>query len=110
MNTGPVALHIREIEVSGLIGKAFLWHRPGIVEPRSFWTVLDERSFDVLVAMTRREGRRGFGVQEVVHEIVVHLDQPMPRSLAFQVSWGFPTPNYDMGFFLPAFDEREGEG
>ncbi|KQR07157.1 hypothetical protein ASF71_21195 [Deinococcus sp. Leaf326] len=76
-----------------------------MVEPRSFWTVLDERSFDVLVAMTRREGRRGFGVQEVVHEIVVHLDQPRPRSLAFQVSWGFPTPSYDMGFFLPALED-----
>ncbi|KQQ99095.1 hypothetical protein [Deinococcus sp. Leaf326] len=108
LNTGPVALYIRDIEVKGLIGGAFFWDRPGVVEPEDSWTVLDKRSFDVLMGMTRQAGRRGFGMQGIVHEVVIHLDRPKPRQLDFQVSWGFATPEYDMGFFVSAHGDSEG--
>lgn len=107
LNAGAVPLHIQSIEVSWLMAGTFCWYRPGWVEPGASWTLLDERSFDVLIALTRQKGRRGFGMQGVVHEVVVHLDQPEPLQLAFEVSWGFATPSYDMGFFLPALEAVE---
>ncbi|KQR08211.1 hypothetical protein ASF71_20825 [Deinococcus sp. Leaf326] len=107
VNMGPVALHIRDIEVNWLIRGTFYWYRPGVVEARGSWTLLDDRSFDVLMAMTRREGRRGFGMQGVIHKVVVHLDEPTPLELAFEVSWGFMTPSADMGFFLPALEDAK---
>ena len=106
LNPGKVPLHLDALEVSWLEGGTLRWHRPGVIEPQGSWTLLDERSFDVLVALTRQQGRRGFGVQGTVHEFAVHLDQPETQRLAFQVSWGFATPGYDMGFFLPALGDQ----
>jgi hypothetical protein len=106
LNTGSVPLRIRDIEVNWLIAStSFHWYRPGVVEPGGRWTLLDERSFDVLMALTRQRQRRGFGMEGTVHQVVVHLDEPRPLQLAFEVSWGFATPDYDMGFFLPALEE-----
>lgn len=105
LNSGNVPLHIQNMEVRWPVGTPVSWHRPGLVEPGESWTLLDPRSFDSLIALARQHGRRGFGVEGVVHEVVVHLDQPRPARLAFEVSWGFATPGYDLGFFLPALDE-----
>lgn len=59
LNTGTVPLHIQSIEVGWLMAGMFCWSRPGLVEPGASWTLLDERSLDVLVSMTRQKGRRG---------------------------------------------------
>ena len=106
LNTGRTPLHLRDIEVSWSTTHLFRCHRPGVIEPRISWMLLDERSFGMLAARTRQQGLRGFGVERTVHEVVVHLDQPEVQQLAFQVSWGFATPSYEMGFFLPALEDQ----
>ena len=106
LNTGKAPLHLKVIEVSWLGAGTLRWQRPGMIEPRSSWTLLDERSFGVLVSLTRQQGLRGFGMERTMHEVVVHLDLPDVQQLAFQVSWGFATPSYEMGFFLPALEDE----
>ena len=107
LNTGPAPLQIRDLEVDWTPGGAVHWKRPGRVEPGASWTLLDTRSFDALVALARQHGRRGFGLQGTVHRVTVNLDGPRPARLPFEVAWGFATPNYDLGFFLPALDDPD---
>lgn len=104
LNSGAVPLHIRDMEVGWQPGGTVGWTRPGRVEPGAAWTLLDTRSFDALVALARQHGRRGFGLAGTVHSVTVNLDQPAPARLTFEVAWGFATPSYDLGFFLPALD------
>ena len=107
LNTGHVALHISHIEVLPWhTGAPIVWHRPGLVEPGESWILLDVRSLDTLIALMRQHGRRGFGTEGIVHRLVVHLDQPRAVQVEFKVSWGFSTPSYDMGFFLPSPGEE----
>ena len=104
-NCGRVPLHLRNMEVRWSAGAPLAWGRPGLVEPEGHWILLDTRSFDALVALARQGGRRGFGVGGTLHEVTVHLDQPRLAQLTFGVCWGFATPDYDLGFFLPLLDD-----
>lgn len=104
LNAQPAPLFIGEITVQWLTGPPVRWSQPGWIESGAVLTLLDGQSFDILMGSTRRQGRRGFGIQEVPHTLTLCVYAPIVTELTLEVRWGFAMPNDEMGFFLPLLD------
>lgn len=101
-------MRVSALELSWQSGRPNRFELPQgkAIAPGSAWTVLDPYSYAELSRQARQQGLRSFGVGDTVHDLTVRLDHPGGQRLTFQVSWGFATPEYDMGFFLPALEDE----
>lgn len=111
-NTGTRVLRVQQVQVSWHLGADYTlwWPRHSCVPPGTAWTVLDDSTCGLLRGLAHQHGQPGFAMGETRHTVRVCLGAPWALMLAADVYWGFATPQWGLGFFIPALESRNCTG